>query len=163
MAVIGWGKCRIFIKDLETDGASWVEVPTPVEESTQLSTEKGDKQEATLEGGEYEDVRYSANKYSLEYQIRIAKDKTMPFTHDNGRVSGTWAVAVQPEDAEVAGVLIDKSVVSCEDTFSTAEGGAVTYTHDALKPDSGNLVKWAYITVTEEDGAITDLTATSAE
>ena len=54
MAVIGWGKPRIFVKDLDDQSAKWIELPTPVEDSTQLSTEKGDKQEAKIEGGENE-------------------------------------------------------------------------------------------------------------
>lgn len=51
MAVIGWGKPRIFVKDLDTVSPSWEELPTPVEDSTQLTTTKGDKKEAKIEGG----------------------------------------------------------------------------------------------------------------
>lgn len=58
MAVIGWGKPRIFIKDLDASSPKWEELPTPVEDSTQLTTTKGDKQEAKIEGGENEDVKY---------------------------------------------------------------------------------------------------------
>lgn len=58
MAVIGWGKPRIFIKDLDAVSPAWEELPTPVEDSTQLTTTKGDKKEAKIEGGENEDVKY---------------------------------------------------------------------------------------------------------
>lgn len=51
MAVIGWGKPRVFIKDLDASAPKWEELPTPVEDSTQLTTTKGDKQEAKIEGG----------------------------------------------------------------------------------------------------------------
>ena len=50
MAVLAWGKPRIFVKKLGV-GGSWIELPTPVEGSTQLSTTKGDKNEAKIEGG----------------------------------------------------------------------------------------------------------------
>ena len=56
MAVIGWGKPRIFIKDLDVTSPAWEELPTPVEDSTQLTTTKGDKQEAKIEGGENEEL-----------------------------------------------------------------------------------------------------------
>lgn len=157
MAAIGWGLPRIFIKLLGSPGGQWQEVPTPVENSTQLTTTKGDKTEAKLEGGANEDVRYGKNTYALAYQIRIAKGKIMPFEHNDGIVSGEYAVAVQPEDPLVPGIMIDKSVVSAEDGFSTEEGGYITYTHDALQPDLGNQVKWGVIKVTEDSGSITNV------
>ena len=157
MAQIGWGKPRIFIKDLEAEAGTWKEVPTPVENSTVLTPTKGDKQEAKLEGGANEDVRYNSNTYELAYQIRVAKGKVMPFEHVDGIVALQYAVAVQPEDPLVPGVLIDKSVVSAEDNFSTEEGGSITYTHDVLKPTTGNQVKWGVIKVTEGSGSITNV------
>ena len=52
MSYIGWGKCRIFVKDLDTTGAKYRELPTPIEGSTSLEATKGDKQEAKIEGGQ---------------------------------------------------------------------------------------------------------------
>ena len=69
MAVIGWGKPRVFIKDLDASAPKWEELPTPVEDSTQLTTTKGDKQEAKIEGGENEDVKYGKNTYALALNI----------------------------------------------------------------------------------------------
>ncbi len=46
--------------------------------------------------------------------------------------------------------MIDKSTVSAEDSFTSQDGGMITYTHDALKPESGNQVKWGVIKVTGE-------------
>lgn len=150
MAVIGWGKPRIFIKDLDTPSSKWKEVPVPVENSTQLTATKGDKQEAKVEGGENEDVRYTKNTYALSYQIRVAKGKTMPFKHNDGIIANNYAVAVQPEDETVPGIMIAKSTVSAEDSFTSQDGGMITYTHDALKSESGNQVKWGVIKVTGE-------------
>nr|DAE23382.1 MAG TPA: hypothetical protein [Myoviridae sp. ctcPl3] len=157
MSVLSWGKPRIFIKDLDTENAKWKEVPTPVENSTQLTPTKGDKKEAKLEGGENEDVKYAKNTYALAYQIRKAKGKVMPFDDDDGVISGNYTVALQPEDPTVPGFIIDKSVVSAEDNFTAEEGGSVTYTHDALKPETGKQVKWGVITVTEADGEISNV------
>lgn len=149
MAVIGWGRPTIVISKLDTDGdpSTWEEVPTPAEDSTSLTTTKGDKTEAKLEGGANEDVKYGRNTYALAYQIRVAKGKTMPFVAVDGVVDGEYAVAVQPEDPSVPGIMIKKSVVSAEDTYSTAEGGAIVYTHDALQPNEGSQVEWGVITI----------------
>jgi hypothetical protein len=160
MSKISWGTCSIYIKDLETEGAKWLKIPTPIEDSTELSTEKGDKLEALIEGGEAEDVKYKANKYALAYGIRRMKKRVMPFTDVDGVVSHRHAVAVVPEDSTAPGCLIDNSAVSCEEVYNASDGASVTYTHDVLKPDSGNAVKWGTINVTKKDDEITDITCT---
>ncbi|MSS16781.1 hypothetical protein [Sodaliphilus pleomorphus] len=160
MSKISWGTCSIYIKDLETEGAKWLKIPTPIEDSTELSTEKGDKLEALIEGGEAEDVKYKANKYALAYGIRRMKKRVMPFTDVDGVVSHRHAVAVVPEDSTAPGCLIDNSAVSCEEVYNASDGASVTYTHDVLKPDSGNAVKWGTINVTKEGDEITDITCT---
>ena len=164
MAVIGWGRPTIVISKLDDKGdtTTWTEVPTPAEDSTSLTTTKGDKTEAKLEGGANEDVKYGRNTYALAYQIRVAKGKTMPFTALDGVVEGEYAVAVQPEDPSVPGIMIKKSVVSAEDTYSTAEGGAIVYTHDALQPNEGSQVEWGVITITRGTDGNTIQTVTQA-
>lgn len=157
MSVIGWGKPRIFAKRIDIEGGTWKEVPIPVEDSTTLETTKGDKTEAKLEGGSNEDVKYGANTYALSYTIRVAKGKEQPFEQNDGYVEGEYQVALQPEDAKVPGFMIDKSVVSAEDGFSTTDGGTIVYTHDALKPATGNQIKWGVINVTESGGTISDV------
>lgn len=158
MAVIGWGKPRIFVKRTDITGGTWKEVPIPVEDSTTLETTKGDKTEAKLEGGSNEDVKYGANTYALAYTIRVAKGKVQPFEQNDGYVEGEYKVALQPEDNKVPGFMIDKSVVSAEDGFSTTDGGTIVYTHDALKPDNGNQIKWGIVNVSESDGVISNVT-----
>lgn len=149
---IGWGKPTIFIKNLSKENAKWFKVPTPTQDSVQLTPTKGDKKEAKLEGGDNEDVKYGKNNYELSYQIRLATGKKMPIQHDEGIVEDEYAVAVQPENPEVpSGFIIDKSRVSVEDPFSSDEGGEWTFTHDALKPEKGKKVKWGVITATGDD------------
>lgn len=96
MAVIGWGKPRIFVKDLDASSPKWEELPTPVENSTQLTTTKGDKQEAKIEGGENEDVKYGKNTYALVLNIRAAKGRKRPISDSDGVVTHNYAIALQP-------------------------------------------------------------------
>lgn len=159
MAFIGWGKPRILFKDLDESNSSWEEMPTPVENSTELSTEKGDKQEATIEGGENEDVKYNKNTYALACQVRAAKGRKCPIAHEDGVVAHNYAVVVQPEDPAVQGLCILKSAVSVEDAFSTEEGGSWTYTFDAIKKATGKKqIYWGVIDITESEGSISKVT-----
>lgn len=157
MAVIGWGKPRIFVKDLDAETPKWEELPTPVEDSTQLVTTKGEKQEAKIEGGENEDVKYSRNTYALNLNIRAAKGRQRPISDEDGVVAHNYAVVLQPEDIAVQGFAIEKSTVSVEDTFTTADGGVWAYAFDALKPASGKQVKWGVVTVTESAGSVSKI------
>lgn len=157
MASIGWGKPRIFIKRIDTEGGTWKEVPTPVQDSTSLETTKGEKMEAKLEGGTNEDVLYKASTYALSYQIRKAKGKTQPFVSNDGIVEGEWACAVQPQDPLVPGIMIHRSVVSADDRYNSQDGFSAVYTHDALQPESGNQVTNGVIKVTESEGVISNV------
>lgn len=146
MAVIGWGKPRVFVK--KVGDTSWSELPTAVEGSTSLATTKGSKTEAKIEGGENEDVRYSKNTYALTLNIRAAKARKRPFDDNDGIIEGNYEVMLQPEDAEVDGFYMQKSTVSVEDTWTAADGGVWVYTFDALKPDDNtDQVKWGVVSV----------------
>lgn len=161
MAVLAWGKPRVFVKDLDSPEATWQELPAAVENSTQLSTQKGNKKEAKVEGGENEDVRYSKNTYALALNIRAAKGRKRPIPDVDGIIVNNYAVVLQPEDPDGQGFAIEKSTVSVEDSFSTEEGGLWAYTFDALKPDTGRKqVTWGKITVTESDGTISKIECT---
>ena len=142
---IGWGKCNILVKDLDVASSKWTKLPTPKENTTKLNPTKGDKKEAPIEGGENESVRYSANKYAVEYVLRRLQGRKKPFVDVNGVVSHHYSIFIQPENIAVPGPKIDNTVVSLSDEYSTEEGGLLAYTHDALKPDSGNIVKWGTI------------------
>lgn len=163
MSLLGWGKCRLFTKDLDTVGAKWKEWPTPVENSTILETTKGDKQEAKIEGGENEDVRYAKSTYALNANIRAAKGRKKPIADSDGIISHNYAVAVQPEDPEAVGIMIDKAKPSVADTFSTEEGAVWEYAFDALKPDTGDQVKMGTVTVTENEGEISNISITEVD
>ena len=154
MSLLGWGKCRLFAKDIDAQSASWFEFPTPVEGSTTLETTKGDKQEAKVEGGENEDVRYSKSTYVLNAGIRAAKGRTKPIKDEDGIVAHNYAVAVQPEDPEAIGIYIPKAKVSVEDTWSTEEGGIWNFAFDALKNEETTQVQMGVINVSGEGSSL---------
>lgn len=147
MAKIAWGKPRIFVKNADEVGASWKELPTPAEDTTELSAEKGDKLEAKIEGGENEDVKYKRSTYTLAFNIRKAKDRPAPFPSTDGVVSDHYAVMVQPEDPTVEGFSIDSCTVSVDETFNAADGAMWNITMEALKAKSGDTVKWGLVSV----------------
>lgn len=147
MSVLSWGKPKLFIQKIGEESASWKELPTPVEDSTQLSTTKGDKVEAKVEGGENEDVRYGKNTYALAFNIRAAKNRKKPVPDSDGIIDGEYKVALQPEDPDTPGLMIEKAKLSIEDTWSSADGGLWAYTADALKPENGKQVKWGKVAV----------------
>ena len=157
MSLLGWGKCRLFAKDLDTTGAKWFELPTPVENSTTLETSKGDKQEAKVEGGENEDVRYAKSTYVLNANIRAVKGRKKPIEDSDGIVDHNYAIAVQPEDPKATGVFIPKAKPSVEDTWSTEEGGVWNYAFDALKNEGTTQIQMGEVKVTESGGEITNV------
>lgn len=157
MATIGWGKPRIFVKKLGGSG-SWIELPTPVDGTTQLTTTKGDKSEAKIEGGENEDVKYNRNTYALALNIRAVEGRAMPLVADDGVIAGQYAVVLQPENPSAQGFAFLKSAASVEDSFTSADGGVWAYTFDALKQDAKHKqIYWGVVTVTESAGAISKI------
>ena len=152
--MIGWGKPRIFYKELGDKSAKWQEFATPTEGSTSLATTKGDKTEAKVEGGANEDVKYGKNTYALTFTIRAAKGRQRPIEDNDGVISKNYAIALQPEDPTVPGFAMEATTASVEDTYTSADGGAWAYTFDALTPsqtgfaENARQVQWGVIDVT---------------
>nr|DAO60044.1 MAG TPA: hypothetical protein [Bacteriophage sp.] len=141
---LSWGKPTIKIGKLGDGGkapSSWIDIPTPVENSTKLTPTKGTKREAKIEGGENEAVKYTANTYTFEFELRAGKGRAKPVDDVDGIISGEYAVRLQPEDPTVEGIVIDRSTMSMEETFDTENGKKWKYTFDVLKPATGNQVK----------------------
>jgi len=88
MAQLSWGKPKIEFGKLGADGAAptkWDKLEyDPVENSTKLTTSKGEKKEAKVEGGENEAVKYSRNTYAFEFEIRAAKGRSKPIEDEDG-------------------------------------------------------------------------------
>lgn len=153
MSVISWGKPRLLAKKLG-GGGTWFELPTPVQDSSELTTTKGEKKEAKIEGGENEDVKYERNTYSFAASIRAAKDRKKPFDDADGVIEGNYAFALIPEDATNRGFVFRKSVVSSADSFTAADGGIWEYAFDAIKDGAHDQIEWGVITVAEAAGTI---------
>ena len=154
MSRISWGKPRIFVKDRDAGNtAKWQELYTPVEGSTQLSPSKGDRIEARIEGGEYEDVKYKRSTYQVAYNIRKGKEGTtvrrLPFASLDGRVDHHFGFLLQPEDPDCEGFYIEECVVTIDDAYTAEEGGMWQVQMDALKAAAGgDTVKWGKVTIT---------------
>lgn len=147
MSNLSWGKPRIFVKDLDAESPSWKELNTPVEDSTELQTTKGDKLEAPIEGGENEEVKYKDSNHTVVYNIRKVKGRSVPIPNKNGVAAHHYAFCLQPEDPTNIGFLIEKTSVSVDDTFTTGDGAIWAIEHEALAASKGNTVKWGTVDV----------------
>lgn len=153
MSKCAWGKPRLFTKDIDTTNSNWSELSTPVEDTTELTTTKGDKLEAKIEGGQAEDVKYKASSYALAYQLRKLKERNAPFAATDGVVANHYAVILMPEDPTCYGFYIADTAVTVDDTYTAGEGAIWAVQHDAVAPATGNTVLWG--TVTVDSGKIT--------
>ena len=141
MSVTTWGKPSIYVRDLSADTNNWKKLDTPKEDTTQLNPTKGDTSEAKEEGGAIVDSKTKKSTYELVYQEFIKKGVAQPFKTIDGIIEGNFAVAVQPEDAENPGIYIGKSEVSVEESFTSADGALMQYTHKALVPEGDEVAK----------------------
>lgn len=142
--IISWGIPKIKATPLSGGGAA-VTFHTPVDGSTQLSSEKGDKMEALIEGGEPEAVKYKRGKYTLEFQVRLGDSHNKwQIDGNDGVVSGEWSVELEPEDFATGapGFKMPRAVCSYVDSYSSADGIIRTYTFDSLKPETGRQIIW---------------------
>ena len=149
MAVILWGKPTITVTVVggaAADQSANLTVPTPVEGSTALSTETGDKHEALIEGGGNEAVRYDRNKYTLEFSVRFAAGRTMPFEDksSDGRITGTYKFVIKGEDNASPQMALNEGIVRYEDVMSLADGAARHYFIESLVPVSGDQITWTH-------------------
>lgn len=164
---LAWGECKHWLEKL-TNGepsGTFIEIPVPADGTLQLNPTKGDKKEALIEGGDVEAVKYAKNKHSVEFEIRQGNEdgtpRKKPIEDNDGVIAGEYRYICQPENTDVEGIVIDRSVASCEDSLNMTDGGRWKYTIDALKPKKGNQVKWRKITVSA-DGKPTVVEPTEA-
>lgn len=145
MSVLAWGKPKIevapFVNGALPATPTWSELPTVKENTAKLTTSKGSKQPAVGEGGEVIDIRYSKNSYSFECEVFVKKGDTRPIEDSDGLVENNYAVRLTPEDEDAEGFLFDKSIVTVEESWSSADGKLLKYTFDALKPATGKMCK----------------------
>lgn len=134
--VLSWGKPTI---KFDNTALAY----TPVENSTQLTVTKGDKKEATVEGGGVEAVKYKKSKYQLKFNIRRAAGRTFPLTIVDGVCTGEHSCSLTPEEAGAPGFSMARTIVTVDETYTAEDGAIWEVTVDALVPASGNTVVWA--------------------
>lgn len=142
---LGWGKCNIYRKN-SVSGApasgDWTKLPTPRENTTQVSTSQGTDLEARIEGGEIIDRLPGKHTYTLEWEEYVVKGEEPSFSDSDGVVSGNYALKVVPdEDESCPGIQIDNASLKAEIVYSATDALRVKYSATALKPASGNSVK----------------------
>jgi len=149
MAIILWGKPSITITAVggaSGDQSANLTVPTPVADSTQLSTTSGDKHTADIEGGGYEAVRYDRNTYTLEFSVRFAQGRTMPFEDksSDGSVTGTYKFVVTSDETGAPSMTMQEANVRYEDEYSADNGALRHYFCESIIPASGDQVTWSH-------------------
>ena len=163
----GWGKCRLLYRLAgSANSVAWTEMPTPVDGTTQVNTTQGEKQEAKVEGGENEAVKYKRNTYQLVFNVRGDKDRT-PIANTDGVVSGEYEWLVIPEDLDAVGAYIQKSSVNVQSSFNSTDGNVNVYTADAVKIETSekktnlnlNQIHWGVVSLTgDTDGVLANTT-----
>lgn len=145
MAVLSWGKPKIEFTKLENgevpSSAVWTALPTPVENTTKLTTESGEKKEAKIEGGEVIDVKKGKSKFTFEFELYITRGFTKPIADEDGLVIDNYALRLTPEDSTLKGLLFENTSISVEETWDSEFGGKLKYTCEVLKPKTGTMVK----------------------
>ena len=142
-----WGKPTLFIKDLSAVGAKFKKLPTPIEDTTELTPNQGEKIDGTIEGGEIEVSKRKKSTYEFAYNLRKLAGRKPPFKTLDGATNHEFAILLMPEDNDADGIYIERSSGGIDDVYSPGEGGRWNVTHSALKPTSGNTVKWGKVTV----------------
>lgn len=143
MKQLMWGEALAAIAKQKSDGSydSFQKLPKCVENALQLTTTKGEKKEAKVEGGGIEAVKYGHNAYGLAMSFRrgVVKGKkvTFPFDDDeiDGVVPGIYYLRVQPEDKTSGGLSVKEVVISTEDTYTAADGAIKIVNFDFIKPE----------------------------
>ena len=163
MAKISWGRPRLFTFNADVSGSNAYELPTPVEDSTELTPTKGDKLEAKVEGGDNEDVKYKRSTYELAFNIRKLKGRKPPYPSLDGVVNDHYGIILQPEDPTTEGILIESNTIGVDDTFTAADGAIWSILADALRAEAGNTVKWGTVTVSDNVITFTERSSAGTE
>ena len=171
MKQLMWGEALAAIAKQKEDGTydSFKKLPKCVENALQLTTTKGEKKEAKVEGGGVEAVKYGHNTYGLAMSFRRGtvngKKVTFPFDDDeiDGVVPGVYYLRVQPEIKESGGLSVKEVVISTEDTYTAADGAIKVVNFDFIKPESEGEGKDEKKVPTIKWDPIPDLTAPVVE
>ena len=126
MATILWGKPKIVATAVGTGGSAKLKIPVPVLNSTTLNSARGDKHEAQIEGGGNEAIRYDRGTFTLEFEVRFAKERYMSFSDksNDGLITGLYKLVVSdPADNTAPTMTMHEATGSYEDIIDP-DGGA---------------------------------------
>lgn len=148
MAILSWGKGKLettpSTDGAVSDSATWKTIDTPKKDTLKITPTAGEEQTAQEEGGDEVDSRVGANSFLLEFDLFVKKGKKRPWDDSDGLITGEHAFRYTPEDEDTEGFLIERSSVSCEESYSTAEGKLLHYKARVLKPATGKKLKPFY-------------------
>ena len=145
MATLTWGKPKLeiwaVVQGSTPTPADWLLFPDAKQDSAKLSTSKGTRLEAAIEGGELIDVKYQKNKFTFECEVFVQRGAAKPIADSDGITEGFYSLRLTPEDATLKGWQLDKTKVSVEESWTSKEGTLLKYTFEALEPTAGNVLK----------------------
>ena len=148
MAKILWGKPKITITNVTGSGVTSqaLDVPTPVINTTQLTTERGEKHTADVEGGGNEATRYDRGSHTFEFEVRFAAGRVMPLQDQckDTVIAGTYKIELEdPEDPTAPKMTIHECTGSYEDLLNADDGARRHYYFDTQIPaDGGDQISW---------------------
>jgi hypothetical protein len=142
-AILTWGKCDIYAARILADGSlsPFYKFPTPVDGTTQLSTEAGEKLEAKVEGGGVIATRRKASSYSLGFEIHVGAHyprPAAPYDGKDGVILGNHVVKVVSEDPAAVSLQFNNCSMGVEMTFDSSNGIRWKYAVDVLKAVNEN-------------------------
>lgn len=147
--ILAWGKCEVKVEAIANSGApsdfpaEGLVLPTPVDDSTQLSPSQGDKVEAKVEGGDIVATRTDAANYALVTRIRLhSGQKKAPFGNGDGQIPGEYKVTITPlENTAAPKLVLNRCSASSMYNYTSADGIDVQYDFDVLKPTTADTPK----------------------
>lgn len=140
MGKLNWGKPKIEIGLLGANDAapsSWIVLDNPVKDTTQLTTQDGQTQEAEGEGGELVDFKNEANRYEFAFTLFKKKGQAWPVSDIDGKVAGFYAMRLTPEDATADGIQFAKSVMTAGDSYNVKDGQQKQYKMKVINAAAG--------------------------
>ena len=136
---------------IPTGDPDWINLPTPVQDSTVLTPTAGERMEAPIEGGALEAVLYKRNTYEFRFEIRALKGRNKPVEDFDGVVSGEYALRLTPMDPTNKGIQIDRMTMRMEQTWSATDGEKWLYICSVLAPVDGTEQVKPYLAPTATD------------
>lgn len=154
------GKPTIEVAALDKDGnkGTWQTIDVPVDGTTSLDTEEGEKTDYLEEGGGLVDSYQKQSKYTLTFTLYAKKGASKPIADVNGVITTNYAIRLSPEDPECKGFTMHKCSVSCTETYTSADGVRWTYKFSGLVGEDTEEILDEYIRANSFDMSVNYLT-----